>query len=151
MANGTVNGVLDAEVARLVDEHFAEVMVRAVKMALHEREPALVAEMVEVIRASQGKESPVPAAEVRGEWTGIESLSRLRSVVGGRFQNIKKKWTDAGFPLREHRGDKWQEYTLDKDGWVELACWIAKQGFEARLTPESREFLFELRQAAKKE
>lgn len=78
-------------------------------------------------------------------WIGIESLSRLRSVVGGRFQNIKKKWIDAGFPLREHRGDRWREFELVEAGWLDLSTWIAKQGFEARLTRESKDFLFELR------
>jgi hypothetical protein len=151
MKKTMTEGALDAEVARLIDEQLEEVMVRSVQHALREREPALVAEFVEALRCSVGVAAEAPAAVSRGEWTGVESLSRLRSVVGGRFQNIKKKWTDAGFPLREHRGDKWQEYTLHKEGWVELASWIAKQGFESRLTPESREFLFELRPVGKTE
>jgi hypothetical protein len=69
-------------------------------------------------------------------------------VVGGRFQNIKKKWVEAGLPLREHRGDRWKEFDLNKDGWLELVAWIGKQGFEARLTPESEEFIFQLRPLA---
>ena len=39
-------------------------------------------------------------------WLRIESLSQLRATVGGRFQNLKQKWVEAGFPLREHRGDR---------------------------------------------
>ena len=85
------------------------------------------------------------SSEGTGEWVGIESLSRLRSVVGGRFQNIKKKWTDAGFPLREHRGDRVKGFAVNESAWIELSNWILKQGYEARLTPDNTEFLFELR------
>lgn len=82
---------------------------------------------------------------VEHEWTGIESLSRLRSVVGGRFQNLKKRWVNAGLPLKEHRGDQNLEYTLEEEGWVELTNWILKQGYEARLTDIQTGYLFELR------
>ncbi len=84
-----------------------------------------------------------------GEWVGIESLSRLRSVVGGRFQNIKKKWTEAGFPLREHRGDRIKRFAINDSAWIELSSWILKQGYEARLAPENSDFLFELRLISK--
>jgi hypothetical protein len=94
-------------------------------------------------------EEVVLPPKVGGEWQGVESLSRLRSLVGGRFQSIKKKWTDAGFPLRAHRGDRWKDFVLDEKGWVDLSNWILKQGFEARVTPESREFLFEIRPLSK--
>lgn len=78
-------------------------------------------------------------------WVGIESLSRLRSVVGGRFQNLKKRWMKAGLPLKEHRGDQNLEFTLNEEGWVELTNWILKQGYEARLTDIQTGYLFELR------
>lgn len=89
------------------------------------------------------------AQEGEGEWIGIESLSRLRSVVGGRFQNLKKKWVAAGFPLRDHRGDKNKQYSVDEEGWVELSNWILKQKYEARLTSDKTEYLFELRECLK--
>lgn len=75
-------------------------------------------------------------------WVAIESLSQLRAQVGGRFQNIKQKWLAAGFPLREHRGDRTREANLEYDGWVELAAWIGKQGFEVRLATEGEDCLF---------
>ncbi len=88
------------------------------------------------------------ATPVVNDWIEIESLSRLRSVVGGRFENTKKRWVAAGFPLREHRGDKSGTFTVDEAGWIELSNWIVKQGFETRLSPGKEHCLFELRKAA---
>ena len=67
------------------------------------------------------------------DWVDVESLSSLRTLVGGRFASLKKKWVEAGFPLRQHRGDKAHDYKIREEGWIELAAWIAKQGFEAKL------------------
>ncbi|MCB0339149.1 MAG: hypothetical protein KDD53_06075 [Bdellovibrionales bacterium] len=80
------------------------------------------------------------------EWTEIESMSRLRSTVGGRFQNLKERWLQAGFPLREHRGDKDSDFKVDDLGWIELSNWISKQGYEVRLCPDKANCLFEIRQ-----
>lgn len=105
-----------------------------------------VAEVARRLRAVQGAPVRGTAAQVQsGEWTEIESLSRLRSVVGGRFQNLRDRWVAAGFPLREHRGDKQGGYALHEAGWIELASWIARQGFETRLTPDKPGCIFELR------
>lgn len=140
----------DAKFLDLIDQQLLAQATRAVQAVLERRKPVLLADFVESLR---GTLTPSPQRDstqvVQEAWIGIESLSRLRSVVGGRFQNIKKKWMDAGFPLREHRGDRWKEFTLNQDAWLELASWIAKQGFEARLTPGSQEFLFELRSVAR--
>lgn len=85
------------------------------------------------------------AAPVINDWVEIESLSRLRTVVGGRFENTKKKWIAAGFPLREHRGDKLSAFVVNEAGWIELSNWIIKQGFETRQNPGKEHCLFELR------
>jgi len=79
------------------------------------------------------------------EWIRIESLSRLRALVGGRFQNLKDRWVGAGFPLREHRGDRSGKKSFDQEGWIELSAWIHKQGFEIRLAEEHEPWLFEVR------
>jgi hypothetical protein len=79
------------------------------------------------------------------EWIQILSLSRLRSVVGGRFQNLKDKWIEAGFPLREHRGDTGAQYEVSEEGWIAISNWIAGQGFEARLASSDSKHLFEVR------
>ena len=83
-------------------------------------------------------------------WKRIESLSQLRALVGGRFQNLKHKWTEAGFPLREHRGDREGKAEVNPGGWLELALWIDKQGFEVRLAREEDPWLFEVRSHASK-
>lgn len=135
-------------VGRVLDEQLCQHTREIVQTTLAREHHALVAHLVRTLRASSVGTQPVAAEIQSGEWIGVESLSRLRSVVGGRFQNIKKKWVEAGLPLREHRGDRWKEFDLNKDGWLELVAWIGKQGFEARLTPESEEFIFQLRPLA---
>lgn len=80
-----------------------------------------------------------------GEWLQIDSLSKLRAEVGGRFQTLKARWLDAGFPLKAKKGQKIPEYELIQEGWVELEGWILKQGFEARYRPSESEYLFEIR------
>lgn len=80
------------------------------------------------------------------EWIKIESLSQLRAQVGGRFKNIKEKWLKAGFPLREHRGDRAHKAAVDYDAWVEMANWILRQGYESRLAEENESWLMEIRE-----
>ncbi len=133
----------------LVDQQTKTWVMTIVEAAAQREHDGLVAMLVQKLRGISASPTVVDSAGVTSEWVGIESLSRLRSVVGGRFQNIKKKWVDAGFPLREHRGDRWKEFEMDRDAWLELAAWIAKQGYEARLTPESEEFIFQLKAQSK--
>ena len=83
-------------------------------------------------------------------WLPIESLSSLRATVGGRFQQLKERWVEAGLPLREHRGDRSAGAVIDQKGWIELTNWMLKQGFEARsvtekVTESENEVLFEVR------
>lgn len=104
----------------------------------------LVAEVTRRFRRSDS-ESGVASVPTQSVWIEIESLSRLRGIVGGRFQNLRDRWVGAGFPLREHRGDKDGEFTVNETGWIELSNWVLKQGFESRLTPEKPGCLFELR------
>lgn len=85
------------------------------------------------------------AQSEESDWEQIESLSQLRAVVGGRFKNLKEKWIGAGFPLRQHRGDRQLEAELSESGWLELSVWINKQGFNARLAQPEQPWLFEVR------
>lgn len=84
-------------------------------------------------------------AEQSSGWIEVYSLSQLRSIVGGRFQNLKDRWVDAGFPLRAHRGDRKDPALVNSRGWVELANWIGKQGYEAALATAEDGFLFSVR------
>lgn len=119
-----------------------------VRAALQRRRQAIVYGLAEhfFARLEFQKSAPTPSEVENGEtWVGIESLSQLRSVVGGRFQNLKQKWVAAGLPLREHRGDRKGEATIDEDGWLALSVWINKQGYEARLVNDNENYLFEVR------
>lgn len=82
---------------------------------------------------------------VEFEWQGVESLSQLRSIVGGRFQNLKERWVNAGLPLREHKGDRESVPKIDQQHWLELSSWILKQGFETRLAQSEVDHLFEIK------
>jgi hypothetical protein len=79
------------------------------------------------------------------EWVKITSLSQLRALVGGRFQQLKDRWVAAGFPLREHRGDRSKGATVDEAAWLDLAVWISRQGFEARRDASLSDELFAVR------
>jgi hypothetical protein len=121
-------------------------MEDALQTAFNLRRDFLVSELLKRLM-SRGFAGEEPAGESGQptEWFKVESLSRLRSAVGGRFDNLKKRWVDAGFPLREHRGDKKLEAALNEKGWRQLSAWILKQGFEARLAPEGADYLLELK------
>jgi hypothetical protein len=92
----------------------------------------------------------LPRSEISGQnghkWEEIDSLSKLRSLVGGRFQNLKVKWLGAGFPLKQDKGSKPAMYTLNEPGWLELSSWISNQGFEVRRNSEKKDVIFEIKQ-----
>ncbi len=143
-ANLPESAVLDA---LLMDAERA-VVVDVVNAAFDRRRPQLAFELKRALQhaAPAPKSAAVDAPPTpQDDWISVESLSRLRSLVGGRFQNVKDRWVEAGFPLREHRGEEHKQVTPSERGWVELSTWIAKQGFEARLTPESTTGFFEVR------
>jgi len=138
----------DRALQELLSESMLSSVEQALSQTLEERVDIYTHELLSQLEASGiGKVSG--AAQTQNEsdskWIAIESLSSLRNLVGGRFHNLKEKWIEAGFPLREHRGDKAGEVEVKKQGWIELTNWILKQGYEARLAPDREDCLFELR------
>ena len=140
-------GRVAPEVIRSLVERSTHCYLKLVQDVLIEEHDILVAEVARRFGGGVWADSGASAALVPPHqgWVEIESLSRLRSIVGGRFQNLRDRWVGAGFPLREHRGDKDGAFVLNEAGWIELSNWIAKQGFESRLTPDKSGCLFELR------
>lgn len=134
------------ELREILLEEFGELVEGALGEAFTAKHDIYVQSVVNLLRENTALRGKVIEESVPVQWIEIESLSRLRGVVGGRFQNLKNRWVAAGFPLRAHRGDKSADYELNSEGWVELSNWILKQGFEARLTPEKPEVIFELRE-----
>ncbi len=137
-----------AEFQKAILDDLMQDCERALNRAFEIRQASFVKTIAERLQELQGANSPANSSSEFGKdsnWLAIESLSSLRHLVGGRFNNLKQKWVDAGFPLREHRGDKGKGFQVDQKGWIELSNWILKQGFEARLTPDKPECLFELR------
>lgn len=130
-------------------------IVKLVERAMEHRRQAIVYECARLWHKWMQSHEPSPRREAGTArdlpWTHIESLSQLRAKVGGRFQNLKEKWVASGFPLREHRGDRSGQKSVDYDGWVALALWIQRQGFEVRLAADADPWLFELRELPDRE
>lgn len=149
--SGTFSNIKHSDFNRLpVDDEALQKTVAFFEDCLDEvfssREDFYVATLGQKLRVGMSQSSGAKeSAASDAAWIGIESLSRLRAVVGGRFQNIKQRWVDAGLPLKEHRGERTESFTLDQEGWVTLSSWIASQGFEIRLTPDRRDQVFEIR------
>ncbi len=135
---------VDRTVVRNLVQHSAERYLELLDRVLAREHDFIVAEVTRRFRGV-AQESEGQPASTEPVWVEIESLSRLRAIVGGRFQNLRDRWVGAGFPLREHRGDKDGEFSLNEAGWIELSNWVLKQGFESRLTPDKPGCLFELR------
>lgn len=133
-----------AGIGRLAEEQ-SEELLEEIQLALDDIRPQLVAEALTLVRVLRGAALAAEEGETDDEWAPIGSLSQLRAVVGGRYSNLKSKWTEAGFPLRAYRGDREAEAEIDAAGWGQLVDWIQVQGFEARLTPGSPRGLFEVR------
>ncbi len=111
-----------------------------------EIEPYLVLQSKkQLVHASGSLEKSILDDDLDSKWIVIESLSRLRQVVGGRFDNIKRKWGAAGFPLKDHRGSQVDQVTVNQEGWVELCNWMIGQGYESRILPDNENGFFEVR------
>jgi len=111
-----------------------------VSTVLKENKAYYVSQFLDALRGSglHSQESmKQPVTET--EWIDIESLSQLRAVVGGRFQNLRTRWLKAGLPLREHRGDKESSYEIDRAGWAELSGWLLDQGYQSKLVEDEGE------------
>ncbi len=117
-----------------------------VRGAIQRRRQAIVFYVAKRV-TEQVKQTSLPAMSPESsqvDWVHVESLSQFRSMVGGRFQKLKERWLAAGFPLREHRGDRAGSAEVDHDGWVELTVWVSRQGYKARLAREEDPWLFEI-------
>ena len=143
--------VINEELSSILREDTVQIFESVLREAFSAKHDLFVHSFVELLAANTELASKrTEPASVEADWQEIESLSRLRSIVGGRFQNLKSRWLAAGLPLREHRGDKSGEFELNQEGWIELSNWILKQGFESRLTPEKSGVIFELREIGNK-
>lgn len=96
-------------------------------------------------QAPRANETEVVSANNLAEWIAVDSLSRLRALVGGRFESLKARWQGAGFPLKRKKGDKISDYQIIESGWSELEGWISKQGFSARRRVDLEDRLFEIK------
>ncbi len=87
------------------------------------------------------------AAASSGKWEIIVSLSQLRKIAKGRFDTVKKFWTDAGFPLKSKKGEKVKDYKLNEAGWENLRVWLLKQGLQCELCSDEEEGFFKVKKS----
>ncbi len=128
-----------------LDDRTTELVQDLMQEAIDKRRQAIVYALARKMYQRFSAQE-IQSSESQTDWEPIASLSQLRGLVGGRFQNLKDRWLAAGLPLRAHRGDREEEAEVNHDGWLELATWINKQGYETRLSDESEEGLFQVRQ-----
>ena len=81
------------------------------------------------------------ATEV-SEWISVESLSQLRSIVGGRFATVKSHWIASGFPLRAHRGDRSRTIEFNEEGWLAFSLWLDSQGYISKVAHDQEPVCF---------
>ncbi len=113
---------------------FDDRLIAAIEDVFKKRRGVYIDQLAKIILRQPGAKTVERAQQA--EWVGIVSLSGLRTLVGGRFSNLKEKWLAAGFPLKESKADEKQSYTIVKSAWLELVDWIEGQGFTARLPPD---------------
>ena len=130
-----------------LEEELETALCEKISSILVRREPIFVAETAAVLAEylSAAKVANAAVEQTSAPWVVIASLSQLRAEVGGRFDNIKKKWLDAGFPLRDTDKDGNAACKVDANGWNELNAWLIKQGYEARLCAGGSKAYFEVR------
>lgn len=131
-----------AELRRSLENDIRESIRRSVAATFQRQREILVRGALEYLWVNISN-----VAAIREEWIPIHSLSKLRSVVGGKFANLKRRWLKCGLPLRESRGDRSEIGVMDSEGWVELSGWILEQGYESRVSENGAGSLFEVRQA----
>jgi len=78
-------------------------------------------------------------------WIPIDSISKLRGEVGGRFDTLKLKWQEAGLPLKQKKGDKIPDFTINSVAWSDLEAWLLKMGYASRLTEGQEDRIFEIK------
>lgn len=116
-----------------------------VRDAIELRRHALVFQAAEIWSELLEGVSPRGAiAEVAPRWQPIASLSQLRGVVGVRFQKLRDRWVAAGFPLREHRGDRPIRPDVALEAWEDFARWLQDEGYRVRRSEAGAEAFFEI-------
>ena len=132
-----------------VESHIRESVESSISEVFQRRKEVWVESVTSVLRERVGEVSSSAGGEASqvtdAVWIEIASLSQLRKEVGGRFQNLRTRWLEAGFPLKAHRGDPSEDYNLDESGWLEMTSWLLKQGYESRLLDDLNKGYFEIR------
>jgi len=122
----------------------SDLIKRAIKRAFEENRDYLISKL----RSSSNQfeiSADTPEAAQEDDWVAIDSMSKLRAIVGGRFDTLKAKWQSAGLPVKQKKGDSIPEFVVDSSGWTDLESWLLKMGYKARLRPDFKDRAFEIK------
>jgi hypothetical protein len=122
----------------------SDLIKRAIKRAFEENRDYLISKL----RSSSNQfeiSADTPEAAQEDDWVAIDSMSKLRAIAGGRFDTLKAKWQSAGFPVKQKKGDSIPEFVVDPFGWTDLESWLLKMGYKARLRPDFKDRVFEIK------
>ncbi len=140
-----MNHKSEASIPGSIVSSSVSIITKAVAKAFEDNKDYLLSRLLQMqIIENATEHVSLPAQD---EWIVIDSMSKLRGIVGGRFDTLKAKWQSVGFPMKEKKGDPLPPFTVHIEGWVELEAWLLKSGFVARLKPSDPQVLFEIRKS----
>jgi hypothetical protein len=137
---GTIESELDGLWQRSLEELMRQCIENGIQNERQILAQNIVFRMTGLLQQREPSQTVVPTKN----WIQIESLSKLRAVVGGRLELLKKRWVGAGFPLRQHRADRTLDWSLDEEGWNALSLWLDSQGYSVRLLQDQKGGFFEV-------
>lgn len=122
----------------------SDLIKKAIKKAFEDNRDYLIYKFSQSItQAGSGVTNIEPTEDT--DWTAVDSMSKLRAIVGGRFDTLKAKWQAAALPVKQKKGDDIPEFVVDPSGWTDLESWLLKMGYKARLRPDLADRVFEIR------
>jgi hypothetical protein len=136
---------MEESIKKQLREYRQDQFKKGLRETLNRYETVFVGQLRSLLRDCFDKDLSRLGGDSDTQWVSIDSLSSLRSAVGGRFAKLKEHWLGAGLPMKSHRGEETKEFTLDEAGWVELEAYVSERGFVSRLADSEDSSIFYVR------
>lgn len=122
----------------------SEVLKKAIRKAFEDNRDYLLFKFNQLLSSTKSNNQEIEYS-AESDWLAIDSMSKLRAIVGGRFDTLKSKWVAAALPVKQKKGDEIPEFSVDLSGWSELENWLMKMGYKARLRSDLSDRVFEIK------